>query len=368
MIRFVDLGRQHAAIHAELSLAIENTVQSGTFILGPTVERFERAFAGYCGVAHCVGVGSGTAALQLALEACGVGPGDEVIIPANTFIATAFAVSERGARPVLVDVEETSKLLDPLAVEQALTRRTKAIVPVHLYGAMVDMDRVAAIARAHRLTIIEDACQAHGASLNGRRAGSFGAAAAFSFYPSKNLGALGDGGAVVTDDAEIASRVRLLRDLGQRSKYDHIVKGDNSRLDSLQAAVLEVKLAHLDAWNAARRKCASRYDELLMKAGLATAPRSVGEPVFHIYAIPVKDRRQVALALDEARIGYGIHYPVPIHLQPAYEDLGYRPGDFPVSEAWSAHTLSLPMFPELTSEEIETVVRTIALSERAVRV
>ncbi len=355
----MDLRRQYAAIGAEIDAVVKTAMQNGAFILGPAVESFERSFAAFCGTKHCVGVASGTDALSNAIEALGIGPGDEVILPANTFIATAFAVWQAGARPILVDVDDSTMLISADAIASAITPRTRAIIPVHLFGSPVDMNPIMELARAHDLMVVEDACQAHGARYDGARVGSFGIASAFSFYPGKNLGAYGDGGAVVTDDEGVAQRVHLLRDLGQRKKYDHVIKGHNSRLDAIQAGILNVKLKYLDAWNEARRERARLYDKLLCEHGVAPAPISVGESVYHLYAIRLNARDKVIAALHRQGIETGIHYPVPIHLQPAFSEMGIATGSFPVSERWSDTTLSLPIFPELTSEEIHIIVNAL---------
>ncbi len=366
LVPFVDLKAQFRAIREEVVPRMLEVMEEATFVLGPDVARFEEHFASYLGVAHCIGVESGTAALQLALEALGVGGGDEVIVPANTYVASALAVSAVGARPVLVDADE-NYLIDANLIEDALTPRTKAIMPVHLYGQAVPMDVILEFARRHGLYVIEDASQAHGARWNGRRAGSFGDAGAFSFYPGKNLGAYGDGGAVVTGDAEVSDRVRLLRDFGQRKKYEHIVKAGNCRLDSIQAAVLDVKLRHLDAWNNARRRHAAAYDARLAEVGIAPPPRLHEQGhVYHLYVIEVEHRQQVAAALRERGVATGIHYPIPIHLQAAYADLGLGRGAFARTERSAQRVLSLPMFPELTEEQIELVTDALASSRALV--
>jgi dTDP-4-amino-4,6-dideoxygalactose transaminase len=362
LVPFVDLKAQFRALRAEIVPRIMRVMEEASFVLGPDVARFEENFAAYIGTGHCVGVESGTAALQLALEALKIGPGDEVIVPANTYIGSALAVSAVGADPVLVDVDR-AYLIDPKLLEAALTRRTKAIMPVHLYGQAVPMDSIVEFARRYGLRLIEDACQAHGARWKGRRVGSFGDAGAFSFYPGKNLGAYGDGGAIVTDDAELADRLRLLRDFGQRKKYEHLVRGGNCRLDSIQAAVLDVKLRHLDAWNDARRRHAAAYDARLSKIGVKPPPRLHEEGhVYHLYVIEVERRERVAATLRERGIATGIHYPIPIHLQPAYADLHLGRGSFPRTERSAERVLSLPMFPELTEKQIELVADALASS------
>lgn len=337
-----------------------DVVESAAFILGPQVRSFESNFATYVGARHCVGVESGTAALVLALRALGIEEGDEVILPANTYIASALAVSMTGAVPVLVDMD-ANYLMDASLLEAALTPRTKAIMPVHLYGQMVPMAPVMAFARRHNLRVIEDACQAHGAREGGRAAGSIGDAGCFSFYPGKNLGAYGDGGAIVTNDPGVEERLKLLRDFGQRKKYEHLIKGDNSRLDTIQAAVLDVKLRKLDDWNAARRRNAAAYDERLTAIGVAPPPRLSAEGhVYHLYVIEVDHRESVMSALAERGIATGIHYPVPIHRQPAYAELAQRTGSYPRTERSASRILSLPMYAELTESQIDRVVDALA--------
>jgi dTDP-4-amino-4,6-dideoxygalactose transaminase len=356
-IPLVDLALQRETLKGGLEAAYLRVLAGGDYVLGDDVARFEAEFAAYCGVRHAVGVDSGTSALELALRAHEIGRGDDVVIPANTFVATAFAVSHAGARPVLVDVDPTTATMDPALLRDAITPRTRAVIPVHLYGHPADMDGIAAVAREHRVIIIEDACQAHGARYHGKRVGSLGAAAAFSFYPAKPLGAQGDGGMVVTDDAEIAARLRLLRNYGQLRKYVSEVVGFNRRLDTLQAAVLRVKLPHLDTWNAARRAHSARYDDLLTGLFIVRpTPSDDVEAVWHLYVVRVADRDGVRARLAEADIETGVHYPVPVHLQPAYRELGYARGDFPVTEALSDEVLSLPMYPELSGDAIESVV------------
>jgi dTDP-4-amino-4,6-dideoxygalactose transaminase len=359
-VPFVDLKAQYASIKSEVGPAMNEVLEACSFIMGPQVARFEEEFARYTGTRYCVGVESGTAALKLALEAIGVGPGDEVIVPANTYIASAIAVSAVGATPVLVDNDDYY-LIDASAIEAAITPRTKAIMPVHLYGQIVPMQPILDVAKRHGLRVIEDASQSHGARWEGRRAGSIGDVGCFSFYPGKNLGCYGDGGAVVTNDEAIADRVRLLRDFGQKRKYEHEIKGDNCRLDSIQAAVLSVKLRHIDEWNARRLGNAKEYDRLLTAAGFAVPKRLADEGhVYHLYVIEVENRAEVMDQLKEAGVQSGIHYPIPIHLQQAYAELKVPPGTFPRTERSAGLILSLPMFPELTSEQIAFVVDTLA--------
>jgi dTDP-4-amino-4,6-dideoxygalactose transaminase len=362
-VPFVDLQAQFRALREEIVPRVTQVMEDAKFILGPDVGIFEENFADYVGSRYCVSLESGTAALALVLEALGLGPGDEVIIPANTYIASAIAVSAVGAKPVLVDMDETY-LLDPSLLESALTSRTRAVMPVHLYGQAVPMDPVMDFARRRGLRVIEDASQAHGARWNGRRVGTFGDAGCFSFYPGKNLGAYGDAGGVVTDDAELADKLRLLRDFGQRRKNEHLLKAGNCRLDTIQAAVLDVKLRHLDRWNEARRRNARAYDAKLAQIGIAPPPCLHDEGhVYHLYVIEVGNRADVQSALAESGIATGIHYPIPIHLQPAYRELGLGPGSFPRTERSAQRILSLPMFAELTEEQIDLVVGAIQSSQ-----
>jgi dTDP-4-amino-4,6-dideoxygalactose transaminase len=359
-IPLVDLQAQYRSIQDEIDAAIRRVVESTAFILGPEVSAFEEAFAAYCEARYAVGVDSGTAALFLALKACGIGPGDEVITTPFTFMSTAETISQVGARPVFVDIDLATYNLDPRRIEAAITPRTRAILPVHLYGQPAEMDEILAVAKAHHLWVIEDAAQAHGARYKGRRVGSLGDIACFSFYPSKNLGAYGDGGAVVTSDVNLAARVRSLRDHGRSSKYLHNELGWGFRLDALQAAILRAKLPHLDAWNDARRKRACRYAELLAGTPVVT-PTALPyvEHVYHCYVVRTPRRDEVVRALQARGIGVGIHYPIPLHLQPAYKDLGYASGAFPISEQCSQEVFSLPMYPELTEQQQQEVARAI---------
>ncbi len=326
------------------------------FILGADVAAFEEEFAAYCEAGHCVGLDSGMSALELGMRALGIGQGDEVITPAGSFIASSSAISFTGATPVWVDVDPLTYNIDPELIEAAITPRTKAIMVVHLYGQPADMDRVLEVAARHGLPVVEDACQSHGAHYRGRRTGSMGAFAAFSFYPSKNLGAYGDAGALTTNDPALAERVRMMRNYGQRAKYEHVYLAWNRRLDSMQAAVLRVKLRHLDEWNSARKRIASWYGELLAGSEL-TLPRTAAgaEHVYHLFVIQVDERRKVQDELAGRGISTGIHYPLPIHLQEAYRDRGYQRGAFPVTEAAADRVLSLPMYPELGEEDVRRV-------------
>jgi len=366
MIPLVDLKAQYAAIQPEVDAAVQRVLRDASFVLGREVEAFERAFAAYCGVPHAVGVASGTAALHLALQTCGVGAGDEVITTPHTFIATAEAISHCGARPVFVDIDPATYNLDVARLEAAISSRTRAILPVHLYGHPVPMDRVQAVARRHGLPVIEDAAQAHGAAYDGRRVGAWGDAACFSFYPGKNLGAYGDGGMVVTGDAGIAARVRMLRDHGRRAKYAHEVIGYGERLDALQAAVLGVKLHHLDAWNAARQRAATRYRDLLAGVEVVLPPDGArAQPVYHLFVIRTAERDRVLADLRAAGIGAGVHYPRPLHLQPAYAHLGYAAGSFPHAERAAREVLSLPLYPEITDDQLAAVATVLRATVRA---
>jgi dTDP-4-amino-4,6-dideoxygalactose transaminase len=365
-VPFVDLAPQQRALAPELSATLARMLERTDWILGDELEAFEHEFADYCGCRHAVGTDSGMSALELGLRAFGVGAGDEVITAANTFIATAFAISHTGARPVLVDVDAETHTLSPRLLEEAITKRTKAIVPVHLYGQAADMETICEIAHNHGLLVLEDACQAHGARFQGRRVGSLGHAAAFSFYPTKNLGALGDGGALVTDDDEIAGSVRALRDYGQRAKYEHVIKGFNRRLDTMQAAILRVKLKWLDDWNEMRRSHAALYSRLLAGVEVITPVVSTdAEPVWHLFVVRVGARDRLRATLFEHGIQTGIHYPIPIHRQPAYRDLGYPIGSFPITERYAEEILSLPMYPEL--DELATARVAAVVHEHATR-
>jgi dTDP-4-amino-4,6-dideoxygalactose transaminase len=359
-VPFVDLKAQYPAIADEVNEAISNVLQNTAFILGSEVKLLEKEFAHYCEAEYAVGVDSGTAALEMALRAYDIGPGDEVITAANTFIATALAISYTGATPILVDIDPQTYTIDVGEIEKSITDRTKAIIPVHLYGQPADMDPILEIARLHDLLVIEDACQAHGAKYKGKRVGSFGHAAAFSFYPAKNLGAYGDGGIVVTHDEQVAETVKMLRNVGQSKKYHHDIKGYNHRLDNLQAAILRVKLNYLDTWNAARRQHAEHYNQLLNGSDcVVPVVRESSVAVWHLYVIRTKARDTFRTYLQDQGIATGIHYPIPIHLTNAYQDLGYKKGDFPITEQYADEIVSLPMYPELTPDMIEFVSETI---------
>jgi dTDP-4-amino-4,6-dideoxygalactose transaminase len=362
-VPFVDLKAQYQALKGEMLAAVTGVMERGDFIMGQALTEFEKAFAAYTGSGHCLGVASGTDALYLALQAAGIGRGDEVIVPANTYIATALAVSQTGATPVFVDVRADSYNMDPELVEARITSRTKAILPVHLYGQPADMRAIMAIARRRNLLVIEDACQSHGAMVGGKRCGTFGLMGCFSFYPGKNLGAYGDGGAISADDPAMAERILMLRNYGQKVKYEHLIKGGNSRLDTMQAAILLVKLRHLDAWSRARFAHAVRYAELLDEVGEVGVPafdrKTPLSHVFHLFVVRVKRRDELLAFLKDKGVAGGIHYPIPIHLQKAYAELGHKPGDFPVTEQAAGEILSLPMFAELTDEQIAYTVECI---------
>ena len=356
MIPFVDLQAQYRAIKPEIDAAVLRVLDQAQFILGPAVAAFETDFAAYCHTTEAVGVNSGTSALHLALLAAGVGPGDEVITVPYTFVATVAAIEYSGATPVFVDVEPDYWTMDPAQIERAITPKTKAIVPVHLYGQPADMDPILEIARRRNLKVIEDACQSHGSEYKGRRCGSMGDLGCFSFYPGKNLGAYGEGGAVVTSDAALARRVRLLRAWGEEVRYEHKYRAFNYRMDGVQGAVLGVKLRYLEAWTEARRSHAAEYARQLPGTPAVTPVERPGtRHVYHVYVVRLPQRDGWRARLGEAGVQTGVHYPIPVHLQPAYRDLGHTVGDFPVSERAAAEVLSLPMFPELTNEQIATV-------------
>jgi len=353
-VPFLDLQAHHEPIREQVDAAIAQVIDSGAFAGGPFVAAFERDFAAYCGARFAVGVGSGTEALWLTLLALGIGAGDDVVTVPSTFMATAEAISFCGARPVFVDIEEQTYTLDPALLESAITPRTKAIIPVHLFGQTADMDSILQIARRHGIPVIEDACQAHGASHQGRKAGTMGVAGCFSFYPGKNLGAFGEAGAVFTNDSDLEAKIRVLRDHGQARKYFHSRIGWNARMDGIQAAVLSVKLKQLDAANARRHAHACFYDQLLSSTDEIITPfvEPQNHHVYHIYAVRLKNRDRVLQALADQGISCAIHYPVPVHLQEAYHSLGYARGSFPVAEQCADEFLSLPMFPELSHDQI----------------
>jgi dTDP-4-amino-4,6-dideoxygalactose transaminase len=360
-VPFIDLAAQYGTIREEMDAAIREVLTTCQFVLGPVVETFEDNFGVYVGAAHAIGVGNGLDALRLTLAALDIGPPDEVILPANTFIATALAVSAVGARPVLVDCDPSTYNIDPGLLEDAVTERTKAVIVVHLYGQPADVDAVRRVTENRGLYLIEDAAQAHGASYKGIRCGALGNAGCFSFYPSKNLGAYGDGGMVTTNDTIMAERIRVLRNYGQRDKYEHVLPGVNSRLDALQAAMLGVKLRYLDRWNRMRSAHAARYREHLTGIGDLEMQRELPDcvHVYHLFSIATSARDHLQQHLTRRGIQTGIHYPKPIHLQPAYANLGYKRGDFPNAERLAERLLSLPMYPELTAEQVRYVAHQI---------
>ena len=359
MIQFVDLRAQHDSIRKELFDAITGIIDNSAFIMGPAIKEFEPKFAEFCGSRHAIGCSSGTSALHLALWALGIGAGDEVITIPHTFIATAEAISLCGAKPVFVDIDPATYTMDPSKLEAAITPKTKAVITVHLYGNPTNMDPILEIARKHGLKVVEDCAQAHGAEYKGKRVGSIGDIGCFSFFPGKNMGAMGDAGAVLTDNDEIAQKVRMLRNHGREGKYEHQYVGYNERMDNLQAAILNVKLPHLAAWNELRREHAAEYSKLL--AGIVSTPTEAPgcKPVYHLYVIRHPKRDELQKYLKEKGIATGVHYPLPLHLQPAYADLNYKEGDFPATEQAAKEVLSLPMYPEMTSAMIQEVAEAI---------
>jgi len=355
-VPFADLRALHAPLRTEFSEVFNRVLDSNSFILGPEVQRFEEAFARYIGTGHCIAVSNGTVALQMALMALDIGPGDEVITAVNTFIATAEAISAVGARPVFVDVDPLYYNMDPGEVAKAITPKTKAIIPVHLYGQTADMQPLLTLAENYGLPVIEDACQAHGAEYKGVKAGSMGLMSCFSFYPGKNLGALGEGGAVLCNDGKLAQRLRMLRDHGSVKKYEHQFAGYNFRMEGLQGGFLAAKLPHLDKGNDGRRAAAQLYGRLLAgSAVIAPAVMPGGKHIYHLYVVQANDRDGLKQQLAEQGIETGLHYPVPLHLQQAYAHLGYKEGDFPMAESLAGRILSLPMFPTITREQVEFV-------------
>jgi dTDP-4-amino-4,6-dideoxygalactose transaminase len=357
MIPFLDLKAQYQSIKGEIDAAVLGVLASGQYILGEEVARLEQEFADYCNVKHAIALNTGTSALHLSLLAAGVGPGDEVITVPFTFVATVSAICYAGARPVFVDVEPVTLTMDPAQLEAKITPRTKAIVPVHLYGQMADMDAIKAIADHYRIPVIEDACQAHGAQYKGARAGSIGTSGCFSFYPGKNLGACGEGGIVVTNSDDQAKTMRMLRDWGQEQRYHHLLKGFNYRMDAIQGAILRIKLRHLEAWTEARRAHGRRYTLLLGGSANLRTPVEIADRrhVYHVYAIRSRDRDQLQRVLSEEGIQSGLHYPIPVHLQKAHADLGYKAGDLPISEAAAREVLSLPIYPEMPAWHVDQV-------------
>lgn len=363
-VPFLDLKAHHEPMRAEIMAAMNEVIDRNAFAGGPFVTQFEEDYARYCGSGYCIGAGNGTDTLWFSLLALGIGPGDEVITAPMTFMATAEAISYTGARPVFVDIDPVSYTIDTAKIEAAITPRTKAILPVHLFGQCADMEPILAVARKHGLHVVEDAAQAQGAIYHGRKAGTWGVAGSFSFYPGKNLGAWGEAGAITTSDAGLAERARMFREHGQKKKYYHDVIGWNGRMDGLQAAVLRVKLKYLDKANDGRRRAAARYNELLSNIPGLTLPVELPgrHHIYHVYALRVKNRDQVLNSMAERGISCGIHYPVPVHLQEAYAHLQYKKGDFPVSEACGESFLSLPMYPELTDTQIEAVATALRQS------
>jgi len=359
-VPYFDLTAQYELLRAEITAAIDDVCGKAAFILGEQVEQFEHGFAEYCGVKHCVALNSGTSALHLALLAAGIGAGDEVITTSDTFIATAEAIHYTGATPVFVDIHPSTANIDPAQIEKVITPRTRAIIPVHLYGRPVDLDAIAEIAHRRRLTLIEDACQAHGARYHGKRVGGFGQSAAFSFYPGKNLGAYGEGGALTTNDDEIAKLARSLRSHGETSRYQHAYIGYNYRMDGFQGAVLNVKLEHLDEWTAKRQEYAALYRQLL-----ADAPVDLPEDapdvdcVYHLFVVYVNERDKVRSELADRGVQTAVHYPKPVHLQGAFQHLGYHPGSLPHAERACERVLSMPIFPEMSREQVEYAARAL---------
>ncbi|MFB0562295.1 MAG: DegT/DnrJ/EryC1/StrS family aminotransferase [Candidatus Lokiarchaeia archaeon] len=362
-IQLVDLKAQYNFIKDEIQKAISDVLENTNFILGENVRRFEEEFARFCGVKYAIGTSSGTSAIHLALITSGIRQGNEVITVPNTFIATTEAITHSGAKPVFVDINERNYNIDVEKIEKAITKKTKAIIPVHLYGQPADMDPINKLARKYDLKVIEDSAQAHGAVYKGKRTGTLGDVACFSFFPGKNLGAYGDAGMVVTNNKEIADKVRLLRNHGRKEKYHHIIEGYNYRLDELQAAILRVKLRHLEDWTNKRRENAKIYNQLLKNVNGIILPQEMdyAKHVYHLYVIRTKKRATLQKRLKEKGIATGIHYPVPLHLQKAYKYLGYKKGDFPITEKCTQEILSLPMFSEVTGEQMEEVSKTIKL-------
>jgi dTDP-4-amino-4,6-dideoxygalactose transaminase len=352
-VPFIDFSEQNKVIRTEVDAGFARVIEKASFIMGPDVKKFEDEFAAYCGVKYAVGVNSGTDALYLALAALGVGPEDEVILPTYTFIATALCASYTGAQVKFVDIEEASYNMDASKLEKAITKKTKVIIPVHLYGQMANMDEILAIGKKHGVAVLEDSCQAHGTRYKGKRSGSMGNAGCFSFYPTKGLGAWGDGGMVVTNDDKLAYMVQMLRDYGRTDRYAHKFKGHNSRLDTLQAVVLSAKIKHLDTWNDMRKVVAGLYAKHLAGTGVVVPKAAADrEHVYQTYAVRVKNRSRVMDALKDKGITSLIHYPIPIHMQEAYADAGFKQGDFPVSEKMCEEILSLPMFPHMTEDQV----------------
>ncbi len=370
-IALVDLQRQYNNLKTEIDPAIQKVLQDAHFIMGEDVRLFEKEFAAYIGSSYCVSLNSGTDALLLALQALGIQKGDEVIVPVNTFVATAFAVSATGATPVFVDIDPTTYLINQNEIESKITSKTKAIIPVHLYGQAVPMDNILALAKKYSLFVVEDACQAHGAFFNGKRVGTFGDIGCFSFYPGKNLGAYGDGGAIVTSHTEIAEKISLLRQYGEKKKYVHTIYGTNSRLDTIQAAILRVKLRHLDSWNQLRIKHAKYYDTCISLSSSVLQKPNIcddGSHVYHLYVLRTKNREKIQQELAVRGISTGVHYPFPLHLQEAYKNTGHKKGDFPCAEKAAEEILSLPLFAELSQEEICYISDSLKQIDKSLRI
>ena len=359
MIPISDTKKQYLSIKKEIDEAIQDVLNKSWFILGENVAAFEKEFATYLGAKYAVGVSSGTEAIHLALRACGIQNGDEVITVSNTTVPTVCGITSAGAIPVFVDIDSETYNMDPGQIENIISPRTKAILPVHLYGQAADMDPILKVAKKHNLKVVEDACQAHGAEYKAKKAGTLGNAGCFSFYPSKNLGAYGDGGMVVTNDKDTAGKLYLLRNYGQKERYHHHLKGFNSRLDEIQAAILRVKLKYLDTWNDKRRNLAKLYNSLLQTIVNTPIEKDYAKHIYHLYVVRTKNRDGLQKYLKGKEIGTNIHYPIPIHLQEAYKDLDYKAGSFPIVEDYSSQILSIPLFPELTDEEINCVAKTI---------
>ena len=359
MIKFVDLQRQYHSIKSEIDKVVKDVLESSSFVLGPFTEEFEKSFAKLHNVKYCITVSSGTSALYLILKALKIGEGNEVIVPVNTFMATAEAVSLNGAKPIFVDIDEKTYNIDPELIENYITTKTRAIIPVHLYGQPAEMDNVLKIAKRHNLYVIEDACQAHLAEYKGKKVGTFGIAAAFSFYPSKNLGAYGEGGAIITNNYELAEKIRMLRDHGSKQKYYHEIIGGNFRMSALQAAILSVKLKHIKKWTEKRRSIAYLYNQLLSEVDSIITPYELPyvKHVYHLYVVRLdKKRDEIRKKLLDMNIQTGIHYPMPLHLQKAYQSLGYKEWIFPVAEKCAKQILSLPIYPELKEKEVELII------------
>ena len=362
MIPYLDLKAQYQSLKPEFDAAVTSVLESGQYVLGKEVGAFEEEFASYCQSRHAIGVNTGTSALHLALLAAGIQPGDEVITVPNTFVATVAAILYAGAKPVFVDVQPETLNMNPSLIEKAITKRTKVLLPVHLYGQCADMDPILDIAQKHGLKVIEDAAQAHGAEYKGRRAGSMGLLGCFSFYPGKNLGAFGEGGAITTQDPALAKTVKMLRDWGAEKKYHHDLKGFNYRMDAIQGAILRVKLRRLEAWTEARRALAQQYDKELQDSKVHFPGASYSRRhVYHVYAIQTQKRDDLIQFLSQQEIQTNIHYPIPVHLQKAYSDLGYRLGDFPVAESLCQSILSLPLFPELKPDQVSVVTEAVKM-------